>query len=103
MQIGAHHGNNMNTYEQYDNNNMANSHPSQLRDSPGYNSQTNKKYTAIQRKKPPIHRNSRVQNPKNMDLYNPSSGINDLPQSMLPTIGSQSELSNPISISAAPR
>ena len=31
-----------------------------------------------------------------MDLYNPS-GM-DMPQSMLPTIGSSSELSNPIGL-----
>lgn len=30
-----------------------------------------------------------------MDLYNPS-GLNELPNSMLPTIGSASELGNPI-------
>jgi len=52
-----------------------------------------------------MHKNNRMhhQNPKNMDLYNPSSGLNDLPQSMLPTIGSSSELSHPVGLSAAQR
>lgn len=37
-----------------------------------------------------------------MDLYNPS-GLNDLPQSMLPTIGSSSELSHPVGLGSAQR
>lgn len=50
-----------------------------------------------------MHKNNRnIQNNKNMDLYNPS-GLNDLPQSMLPTIGSSSELSHPVGLSSAQR
>lgn len=37
-----------------------------------------------------------------MDLYNPS-GLNELPQSMLPTIGSASELSNPVPVGGPQR
>ena len=72
-----------------------------LQDSPPYNNGPSKEY-GIPRRKPPIHKNNRNVNPKNMDLYNPS-GLNDLGQSMLPTIGSASELSNPLGGSSQQR